>query len=111
MGREIWFGTIFAVLRKLKKLCRCVHLFADRCIFVVGLGGAKIRLVFRECFSCQASEEKSSAGSSVELVVRMLKRKGGTWTRSLISVLITVVAVRCEVLSCSGVVAWSCKAS
>ena len=33
-------------------------MFADRCLLVVGLGGAKIRLVFRECFGCKASEEK-----------------------------------------------------
>jgi hypothetical protein len=68
------------------------------------LGGAKIRLVFRECFGCKASEEKSSAGSSVELEVRTLNKKGGTWTRWLMLVFIMVVAVRCKELSCSGVV-------
>ena len=40
-----------------------------------------------------------------------LNRKGGTYTRWLMSVFITLVAMRCKELSCSGVVTWSCKAS
>ena len=106
MGREIWFGTIFAVYRKLKKYSADAY----TCLRIAAFSSS-VWVVLRfawfsaNVLAARRARKKSSAGSSVELEVRTLNRKGGTWTRWLMLVFITVVAVRCKVLSCSGVVA------